>query len=141
MFHYGLDVNLLFTMVNQNGYNDEEFTAVMLFELLFGDNFERIREETERYGRRKDANYSLSIAEVKCCIAVLLVNGYSSLPRRYMHWEEKDDVKNEMISKNIRRKTFDNFMSCIHVADSENLPPDSKVARVQTQRLLGSRNT
>ena len=44
----------------------------MLFELLFGENFEKIREETERYGRRKDANYSLSIAEVKCCIGYWL---------------------------------------------------------------------
>ena len=48
-----------------------------------------------------------------------------------MYWEDKDDVKNEMISKNIHRKTFDNFMSYIQVADSENLPPDSKVARVK----------
>ena len=48
-----------------------------------------------------------------------------------MYWEDKDDVKNEMISKNICRKTFDNFMSYIQVAGSENLPPDSKVARVK----------
>ena len=48
-----------------------------------------------------------------------------------MYWEEKDDVKNGTISKNIRRKTFDNFMSYIHVVDSENLPPDSKVDRVK----------
>ena len=57
---------------------DKEFTPVMLFESLFGNNFERIQEETERYGRRKDANYSLSIAEVKCCIAVLLVLQFTS---------------------------------------------------------------
>ena len=29
---------------------DKEFTPVMLFQLLFGKNFERIREGTERYG-------------------------------------------------------------------------------------------
>ena len=46
-----------------------------------------------------------------------------------MYWEDKDDVKNE-ISKNSIRKIFDNFMSYIPVANSENLPPDS-VARVK----------
>ena len=72
----------------------------------------------------------MSIEETKCFIGVLLVSGYNKVPKRSMYWEEMDDVKNRLISMNIRRNTFDKIMQYIHVADSENLPQGTKISRV-----------
>ena len=40
-----------------------------MFEVLFANNFERIRKETERYAQRRgNSDFSLSLAEVKCAV-------------------------------------------------------------------------
>ena len=76
------------------------------------------------------ADFSMSIEETNCFIGVRLVSGYNKVPKRSMYWEEMDDVKNQLISMNIRRNTFDKIMQYIHVADSENLPQGTKISRV-----------
>ena len=108
----------------------EEWTPIKIFQLLCGNNYERIRKETERYGKRYAADFRMSIEETKCFIGVLLVSGYNKVPKRSMYWEEMDDVKNQLISMNTRRNTFDKIMRYIHVADSENLPQGRKISRV-----------
>ena len=48
---------------------DNDLTPFKVFEVLFGNNFERIRKETERYAQRRgNSDFSLLLAEVKCAV-------------------------------------------------------------------------
>ena len=57
--------------------SSENLTPLQVFEVLFGNNFERMRTETERYAQRHgNNNFRLSIEEVKCALGVLILSGY-----------------------------------------------------------------
>ena len=48
---------------------DNDLAPLKLFEVLFGNNFEQIRNETERYAQRRgNSDFFLSLAEVKCAV-------------------------------------------------------------------------
>ena len=51
-------------------------TPIKVFEVLFGNNFERIRKDTERYDQRLGkSDLSVSLAEVKCAAGILILTG------------------------------------------------------------------
>ena len=102
-----------------------------MFEVLFGNNFEQIRKETERYAQRRgNSDFSLSLAEVKCAVGILILRGYYRLSSRRNYWEQKPDMLTKIVSDNMRRNRFEKIVQFLHVADSNNLPKDSKVGRV-----------
>ena len=106
-------------------------TPFKAFEVLFGNNFERIRKETERYAQRRgNREFSLSLAEVKCAVGILILSGYHRLPSRRNYWEQKPDMLTKIVSDNMRRNRFEKIMQFLHVADSNNLPKDRKIGRV-----------
>ena len=89
---------------------DNDLTPFKAFEVLFGNNFERIRKETERYAQRRGNNdFSLSLVEVKCAIGILILSGYHKLPSRRNYWEQKPDMLTKIVSDNIRRNKFCSF--------------------------------
>ena len=102
-----------------------------MFEVLFGKNFERIRKETERYAQRRvNSDFSLLLAEVKCAVGILILSGYHRLPNRRNYWEQKPDMLTKIVSDNMRRNRFEKIMQFLHVADSSNLPKDTKIGHV-----------
>ena len=100
-------------------------------EVLFGNNFERIRKETERYAQRRgNSDFSLLLAEVKCAVGILILSGYHRLPSRRNYWEQKPDMLTKIVSDNMKRNEFEKIMQFLHAADSNNLPKDRKIGRV-----------
>ena len=100
-------------------------------EVLLGNSLERIRKETERYTQRRgNSDFNLSLPEVKCVVSILLLSGYHRLPSRRNYWEQKLDMLTKIVSDNMRRKRFEKFLQFLHVADSSNLPKDTKVGRI-----------
>ena len=89
---------------------DNDLTPFKVFEVLFGNNVERIRKETERYAQRRgNSDFSLSLAEVKCAVGILILSGYHRLPSRRNYWEQKPDMLTKIVSNNIRRNKFCSF--------------------------------
>ena len=106
-------------------------TPIKVFEVLFGNNFERIRKETERYDQRLGkSDLSVSLAEVKYAAGILILRGYHKLPIRRNYWEQKPDMMTKIVSDNMKRNKFERIMQFLHVADSNNLPKDRKIGRV-----------
>ena len=102
-----------------------------MFEVLFGNNFERIRKDNERFAQRRvNSDFSFSLAEVKCAAHILIVSGYHRLPSRRNYWEQKPDMLTKIVSGNMRRNRFEKIMEFLHVPDSRNLPKDTKIGRV-----------
>ena len=77
-------------------------TVIELFELfeLFFDPvvIDLICTESVRYAAFKgNHNFSVTPGEIKTFIAILIVSGYCSVPRRRMYWSGDEDVLNEAI--------------------------------------------
>ena len=89
-----------------------------MFEVLFGNNLERIR---------KEIGFSLSSAEVKCAVCILILSGYHRFPSTRNYWEQKLDMLTKIVSDNLRRSKFEKILQFLHVADSNNLPKDTKI--------------
>ena len=89
-----------------------------VFEVLFGNNLERIR---------KEIGFSLSSAEVKCAVCILILSGYHRFPSTRNYWEQKLDMLTKIVNDNLRRSKFEKILQFLHVADSNNLPKDTKI--------------
>ena len=99
--------------------------------MLFGNNFERISKETERYAQRRgSSDFSLLLAEVICAVGILILSAYHRLPSRRIYWEQQPDMLTKIVSDNMRRNRFEKIRQFLHVANSNNLPKDTKVGRV-----------
>ena len=59
-----------------------------------------------------------------------MLSGYHRLPKRRNYWEQKPDMLTKIVSDNMRRNRFEKFMQFLHVADSRNLPKDTKIGCV-----------
>ena len=106
-------------------------TPLKVFEMLFGNNFKRVRKETKRYAQRRgSSDFSLLLAKVKCAVSKLILNGYHGLPSRRNYWEQQPDMLTKIISDNMRRNRFEKIMQFLHVANSNNLPKDTNGGRV-----------
>ena len=77
-----------------------------IFELFLTDNkMERICLESTHYPRVKgEHDFNMTPDKLKAFIAILLVSGYTELPRQGMYWERREDRHNllvaSMMSKN-----------------------------------------
>ena len=72
---------------------ENDLTPLKVFEVLFGINFERIRKENEHYAQRRgNSDFSLSLAEVKCAVGILILSSYHRLPSRKNHWEQQPEM-------------------------------------------------
>ena len=73
-------------------------------------------------------NYSFSVStgEMKVFLAILLISGYSSLPRRCLYWSGDKDIRNEAIAGAMARNRFDEIMRYVHLADNNKLDKNDK---------------
>ncbi|XP_052756252.1 piggyBac transposable element-derived protein 3-like [Galleria mellonella] len=85
--------------------------------------------ESNKYAVKKNLPGDITTEDMKCFIGILLVSGYSWLPRRRMYWENSPDTKNELISSAITRDRFDFIFRHLHVND--NLDLQDKYTKVR----------
>ena len=69
--------------------------------------------------------------EMRAFLAVLLLSGYATLPRRRMYWEKLPDVNNEAVSSTSSRHRFEQILRFLHLADNNNLAKEDKFAKIR----------
>ena len=123
----------LFPEKNTTRYKD--FQPHQLFELFFDEVLlsEIIRQSLLYATKKAGVNLALSVSELKVFLAILLLSGYSSVPRQRMYWECGPDVFNEAVSKAMRRQRFMDIKRFIHFEEQVN-----KEDRYSKVRLLAT---
>ena len=62
---------------------ENDLKPLKVFEALLGENFKQLRKETMCYSQRcGNSDFSLSLAEVKCAVGILILSSYHRLPTR-----------------------------------------------------------
>ncbi|KAK3717501.1 hypothetical protein RRG08_063118 [Elysia crispata] len=108
-------------------------TVIELFELFFDPVvIDLICTESVRYAAFKgNHNFSVTPGELKTFIAILIVSGYCSVPRRRMYWSGDEDVRNEAIVNGMKTDRFDEIMKYFHLTDNSNLDVTDKFSKVR----------
>lgn len=94
-----------------------------------GSEISLLVSESNKYAVKKNLPGDITTEDMKCFIGILLVSGYSWLPRRRMYWENSPDTKNELISSAMTRDRFDFIFRHLHVND--NLDLQDKYTKVR----------
>lgn len=108
-------------------------TPTGLFELFLDDDvIELLVQNSMSYaGLRGNHQFQTTPEEMRVFLAILLISGYSRVPRRRLYWSNDEDVQNDAIQSAMTRDRFDEFMRYIHVSDNVDLDPDDKMAKVR----------
>lgn len=109
-------------------------TATDLFEMFWPNDFlEYVKRQSELYAKQCNATsrFEATVDELKLFLAVLMISGYSSLPRRDMYWSLDGDIKNEAVAHSMPRNRFREILKNLHFADNTSLAADDKFAKVR----------
>ena len=108
------------------------------FELFFDDELiDYIAQQSVIYAKQcGNHNFCINSGEVRVILAILLLSGYSRVPRRDMYWEQAADVRNEAVATAISRNRFRECLRYLHLADNQNLDPNDRYAEVRLFLLL-----
>ena len=63
-------------------------------------------------------------------LAIILISGYTSLPRRHMYWQQETDVFNCAVADLLPRNRFEEILRYSHLADIAKLTPGDKLTKV-----------
>lgn len=111
----------------------KESEPIEFFELFFSEDVIRymVRHTVMYAVEKHNYNFCLSGDELNCFIGIILLSGYSPLPRRRMYWESNEDTHNILIAKSMRRNRFEEIFRYFHVADNSNLRKGDKMAKIR----------
>lgn len=70
-----------------------------------------------------------TLEKMKTCLDILLVSGYRPVPRRQMYWSLDDDVRNNAISKAMKRDLFNKLMKYLHLSNNSKLDKKDKLLK------------
>lgn len=106
--------------------NHKDTTPVELFEKFFDDEIVHILvEQSRKYALfLNHPDPKITIVEIKCFLAILILTGYNELPGKRFYWDEGTDMRNELVYNSMRRNRFLEICRFIHFAD--NTQPDAK---------------
>lgn len=115
-----------------DAYADIDFSPDKLFELFFDDLVcDMIIRETLRYAAAKgDHDFKIDASKLKTFLAILIMSGYNTRPRRHQFWSNKMDFECDTISRAMSRNAFDAVMRYMHLADNTQLNKADKFAKV-----------
>ena len=68
---------------------------------------------------------------MRAFLALLLLSGYVSLPRRRMYWEKLRDVNNKAVASTMSRHRFEEIFRFLHLADNNHLQKEDKFAKIR----------
>ena len=112
----------------------EHQTPSTMFGMFFDDEvLDGIVEQSTVYAKRDKGNHSFetNVDEVRTLIAILLISGYNTVPRRTMYWEQSSDVHNKAIAAAMSRNKFDELMRYLHVSDNLHLDSADRFAKIR----------
>ncbi|XP_060564145.1 piggyBac transposable element-derived protein 3-like, partial [Ruditapes philippinarum] len=104
-----------------------------IFNLFFDDDvINMIIEQSIRYaGSKGNHSFSTSPQEIRIFLAILLISGYNTVPRRRQFWSRDDDVRNEAIARTMPQDRFDILVRYVHLCDNNNLDREDKFSKVR----------
>ena len=68
---------------------------------------------------------------MRAFLALLLLSGYVSLPRRRMYWKKLPDVNNEAVASTMSRHRFEEILRFLYLADNNHLQKEDKYAKIR----------
>ena len=76
-------------------------TSNEVFELfLDGKAIEHLTAETVKYAFQSgNHNFVMSAEEMQTFIGILLLSGYSSVPRQGLYWSDEPDTRDELVAQ------------------------------------------
>lgn len=86
---------------------------------------------TNVYATTHNRDSDVIVDEMQCFIAILILSGYNSVPRREMYWETSLDTNNTLVCNAMSRNRFRHIMQNIHCCDNANLKPEDKFAKLR----------
>ena len=104
------------------------------FELFWNDVlFQKIQNFSKMYAAQQDprSSFDVSVDELKVVVGILLISGYSTVPRRRLYWSSENDVRNDMIANAMSRNRFDEILSKLHFANNAELPESDRFGKVR----------
>lgn len=92
---------------------------------LTDELIEHILTQSHLYASQKNLKSDhLTKENILVFIGILLVSGYNKLPDRKLYWSIAPDVHNQLISKSMRRDTFEGIMRSLHLANNMQMNDD-----------------
>ena len=82
---------------------------------------------SQKYAQSKSLSCSnITPSNMRMFLSVLLLSGYNTLPNRRLYWTEAPDVFNQLVSRSMRRDTFEQLLRCLSFTEEcDSLPLDS----------------
>ncbi|CAH1968148.1 unnamed protein product [Acanthoscelides obtectus] len=104
-----------------------------LFELFFDEGMMLyILEETKKYALFSTCpDPQVTMEELRCFLAILIVSGYNILPGKRFYWDSGEDMSNGMIKEAMRRDRFIQIMRFVHCADNTKMDPQDKMWKLR----------
>ena len=91
-----------------------------MFELFFEGELLELIVVQSMLDAKQSGNHSFVTdpEEMRVVLGILLLSGYSRLPRRRMYWEQCPDVRNTAAANDMPRNRFDECLRYLHFADN-----------------------
>nr|CAI5831567.1 unnamed protein product [Callosobruchus analis]CAI5839624.1 unnamed protein product [Callosobruchus analis] len=104
-----------------------------LFELFFDEYMMlHILEESKKYALFLNCpDPNVTVEELRCFLAILVVSGYNILPGKRFYWDSGDDMSNDMVKEAMRRDRFVQIMRFMHCADNTRMDPKDKMWKLR----------
>ena len=114
-------------------YFEKQWSPADVFEFFFDDEvIEQIIQFSKSYAADKASHqFHVTKEEMRAFLALLLLSGYVSLPRRRIYWEKLPDVHNEAIASTMSRHRFEEILRFLHLADNNHLQKEDKFAKIR----------
>ena len=107
------------------------FSLVDLFECFFDKGIlETFAEFSKIYARSKgNITFKTTHEEIQTFFAILLLSGYSPVPRRRMYWSSDEDVGKGAVQSAMSRNHFEEMLRYFHVNDNAHLDATDKISK------------
>ena len=89
-------------------------------------------EQSKIYEASK-SNFVFHVTSDEFCafLAILLISGYTSLPRCCMHWQQETNVFNCAVADLLPRNHFEEILRYSHLADNAKFTAGDRLAKVR----------
>lgn len=109
-------------------------SIVDLFEMFIDEEIVLfLIQETSKYALFiNQTDPKVSVEEMKCFIAILVLSGYNDLPSKRMYWEQSLDTRNELVYNSMRRNRFEQILRFVHLASNDSdFNPGDKLWKIR----------
>ena len=104
--------------IRQNILKNSGHLPTFLNSFFDDEVIEQIIQFRKSYAADKASHqFHVTKEEMRAFLALLLLSGYVSLPRRRMYWEKLPDVNNEAVASTMSRHRFEEILRFLHLAD------------------------